>query len=269
MPLVSVVTPIFNSRSTIQETIASIRSQSLEDWEVLVVDDGSTDGSIEAVQAISVGDDRIRLLENQFARGPAGARNTAIKAARGRYIAFLDSDDRWMPQKLESQIAFMQKDNVAFSYGDYLAIDADSGRELGVVRAPGSLTYQDLLRSCPIGCLTVAFDQQVLGKMYMPDVRRGQDWGLWLRLTKDGAVARRYPGLEALYTYGGDSLSSGKFAKVSDVYRIYHQYEGLSALRSVRYMIPHMWSALTKRPDKLTPEERLSSERSGLAKMPR
>ena len=142
----------------------------------------------------------------------------------------------------------MAANDVAFSYGDYYDVDATTGTVLGRHEAPKQLTYSDLLRGCPIGCLTVAFDQTVLGKRYMPDVRRGQDWGFWLALTRDGAVAQRYPGCHAYYHRAGDSLSSAKIVKVVDIYRIYREQERIGPVRTLFYLLLHVIGALTKRP---------------------
>lgn len=142
----------------------------------------------------------------------------------------------------------MAANDVAFSYGDYYDVDATTGTVLGRHEAPKQLTYSDLLRGCPIGCLTVAFDQTVLGKRYMPDVRRGQDWGFWLALPRDGAVAQRYPGCHAYYHRAGDSLSSAKIVKVVDIYRIYREQERIGPVRTLFYLLSHVIGALTKRP---------------------
>jgi len=140
----------------------------------------------------------------------------------------------------------MQREGVAFSYGDYERRDRASGAPLGTFKAPERVSYRDLLHGCPIGCLTSAYDQEALGKVYMPDVRRGQDWGLWLALTRLGGPARKYPGLHAIYHTGGESLSANKLAKMRDVYRIYRDQEGLDPLRSGWFLMHHVISSLRK-----------------------
>ena len=128
------------------------------------------------------------------------------------------------------------------------AVEATTETVLGRYKAPQQLTYADFLRGCPIGCLTVAFDQTMLGKKFMPDVRRGQDWGFWLELTRDGAVAQRYPGCHAYYHRAGESLSSAKFVKAMDIYRIYREQERIGPVRTLYYLFFHVIGALTKRP---------------------
>lgn len=244
---VSVITAANNSAGLIERNIRSVGAQSLRPKEHIIVDDGSYDDTAAIVQGLTGEFPHLRLLRQVHA-GAAMARNAGILAASGRYVAFLDSDDLWSEGKLEAQIGFMTANDVAFSYGDYDAMDAGTGILLGRYEGPDHVTYADLLRGCSIGCLTAAFDQSLLGKRYMPNVRRGQDWGFWLALTRTGTVARRYPGCHAVYCQSSTSLSSAKLAKVADIYSIYRVQEKLGRLRSLRFLIPHILGALRKRP---------------------
>lgn len=241
MSKVSVITATHNSAKVIESNIRSVGAQSLKPVEHIIVDDGSTDRTVGIVRALKREFPHLRLIR-QANGGAAAARNAGIAMATGRYVAFLDSDDYWSEHKLEAQIGFMAAQGVPFSYGDYDSVNAGTGALLMRHEAPERVTYFDLLRGCPIGCLTAAFDQVKLGKRYMPNVRRGQDWGFWLALTRDGAVARRYPGLHAFYRRSKDSLSSGKLEKVADIYRIYRQQERIGAARSACYMSAHILS---------------------------
>lgn len=247
MTEVSVITAAFNSASVIERNIRSVGKQSLKPQEHIIIDDGSLDDTVAIVHGLQGEFPHLRVIR-QANGGAAKARNAGIALAAARYVAFLDSDDFWSEHKLETQIGFMAQNNVPFSYGDYHALDVATDTILGRHEAPEHLTYADLLRGCPIGCLTVAFDQTVLGKKYMPDVRRGQDWGFWLVLTRDGTIARRYPGCHAYYRRSNNSLSSAKVEKVADVYRIYREQERIGRIRSLRYLLPHVLRALTKRP---------------------
>jgi teichuronic acid biosynthesis glycosyltransferase TuaG len=244
---VSVITAAYNSAGDIERNVRSVAAQSLQPMEHIIVDDGSTDGTAAVVDDLRRAFPHLRLVRQEH-RGAGRARNAGIATAAARYIAFLDSDDYWSERKLEAQIGFMAANDVPFSYGDYDAVDAVSGASLGQHWAPERVAYHDLLRGCPIGCLTVAFDQAALGKRYMPDVRRGQDWGLWLALTREGAIGRRYPGCHAAYRQSTGSLSSRKLEKAADIYRIYREQERLGPVQSARYMAVHVLSALTKRP---------------------
>lgn len=246
---VSVITAAYNSAGVIERNIRSVGTQSLQPIEHIVIDDGSVDDTASVADGLRREFPNLRLIR-QAHGGAAKARNAGIAAATGRFIAFLDSDDVWSEHKLAIQIGFMRENDVLFSYGDYHDVDAATGTVLGRHEAPQQLTYSDLLRGCPIGCLTVAFDQTSLGKKFMPDVRRGQDWGLWLALTRDGSVAHRYPGCHAHYHRAGDSLSSAKIGKAADIYRIYREQERIGPVRTLYYLFPHVIGALTKRPVK-------------------
>lgn len=245
-PLVSIITPAFNSESTVVATLKSVQAQSLQDWELLVIDDSSTDRTVERVNRLAKQDNRIKVLCNKREKGPAGARNTGILMANAKYIAFLDSDDLWHPNKLENQIAFMETENSYFSYGDYNIIDRKSKISLGIYRSPDNVSYRDLLTTCPIGCLTVAFNQQVLGKHLMPNMQRGQDWGLWLALTRGGVTARRFPGCHADYLTGGKSLSASKLSKSRDIFKIYRNEENFSVGIAALLTMIHSVNAIFK-----------------------
>jgi glycosyltransferase involved in cell wall biosynthesis len=179
--------------------------------------------------------------------GAGAARNVGIRMARGTYIAFLDGDDLWYPNKLERQIGFMDHTGTKFSYGNYLVKDDISGKIIGRFDVPDSLEYSDLLRGCPIGCLTAAYNQDQLGKVYMPNVRRGQDWGLWLAITRRGITARKYPGDEAVYLRRQASLSRNKLRKFFDLYGIYRNEEGMGRVRGMYYLLRHSLNFLRKR----------------------
>lgn len=244
--MVSIITPSYNSAQYIFKSIESVLTQTLTNWELIIVDDCSTDNSVEIIQSFVDLDSRIKLIQLPVNSGAAVARNTAIDEAQGRFIAFLDSDDVWKPKKLENQIGFMQTKDIAFTYGDYLKVDKMTGEEVSSIVLPDELTYKDLLRSCPIGCLTAAYDKEKLGKVYMPNVRQGQDWGLWLALTRDGTKAYKYPGCEAYYYVGENSLSANKLQKGINMYRIYKFEENLSYISSIWFLFRHTLYVLNK-----------------------
>ena len=229
-PCVSVITAAHNAEQEIRRALDSVAAQSWPVLEHIVIDDGSDDNTSGVVERR--GDARTVRLLRQARAGAAAARNRGIALARGRYIAFLDSDDEWMPGKLATQIGFMEDSGTRFSYGDYLRCHHQSRVTLGAVLTPDQLSHADFLRGCPIGCLTVAYNQEALGKVFMPLVWRGHDWGLWLALTRTGAIGRRYPGVEAVYSVQRGSLSAHKLRKARDIYRIYRREEGLGPLRS-------------------------------------
>ena len=245
-PLVSVITPAHNAAAMLVGAIRAVGDQTLASVEHIIIDDGSTDGTAELLQEMSRELPDLRYLR-QRRQGAGMARNVGIEAAEGRYVAFLDSDDLWQPRKLEAQVRFMEERQCVFSYGDYQVRDRSRDRLGGTFRTPQELTYQDLLRGCPIGCLTAAYNQEALGKAYMPRVARGQDWALWLSLTRDGTRAMRYPGVEAVYHRGRGSLSANKLRKSLDMYRIYRHQEGIGAMRTLGYLASFSVHSLKKR----------------------
>lgn len=244
--LVSVVTPAHNAAWCIGEAITCVADQSVAVLEHIIVDDGSTDGTADVVRDLQATFPHVVLME-QNRLGSAGARNLGIEHARGRYVAFLDSDDLWRERKLERQIGFMERVGVPFTYGDYERHEGRTGRRVGFHQAPGVVGYEDLLTGCPIGCLTAAYNQEVLGKLYMPEVRRGQDWGLWLRLVRQCGQARKFPGNEAIYRSTVGSLSAGKLSKCADIYRIYRMDERMSRAAALRSVAVHGVQSLYRR----------------------
>jgi glycosyltransferase involved in cell wall biosynthesis len=183
--LVSIITPMYNSENFIDATIQSVQSQTYQDWEMIIVDDASTDRSIEIVKKIMSNEPRLQLKQIAYNLGPAHARNNGIKLAKGRFLAFLDSDDLWHEEKLYKQLKFMKKNHYAFTYTGFEKIN-EEGKVLGaIIPYKEEVCYYDLLKSNHIGCLTAMIDLKILGyKIYMPDIKKRQDQGLWLKILK-------------------------------------------------------------------------------------
>jgi teichuronic acid biosynthesis glycosyltransferase TuaG len=244
-PAVSVITPAWNAADTLGETVASVQAQSLADWEMLVVDDGSTDGSGALAARLAAADRRIRVLGWAENRGAAAARNAGIRAARGRYIAFLDADDLWRPEKLAAQLAFMAATGCPFVFSAYRRMAAD-GTPLGVVRPPERVSYRGLLRGNVIGCLTALYDTEVLGKVEMPPLARRQDYGLWLRLLKMTPLALGQPAVLADYRVRPASLSADRLAAARATWAIY-RHERLPLPLAGYYFAHYAVGAVAKR----------------------
>jgi teichuronic acid biosynthesis glycosyltransferase TuaG len=242
-PRVSVITPVWNAAATLGETVASVQAQSVGDWEMLLVDDGSTDGSRALAEALAAADPRLRVLGWSQNHGPAAARNAAIRAAQGRYIAFLDADDRWRPEKLARQVGYMEQTGVPFTFTAYQRIDPE-GRPLGPVVPPVRLTYRELLRGNVVGCLTAVYDARALGKMEMPDLRRRQDFGLWLALLRFGAEAHGLSEELADYRVRPGSLSADRLAALAANWRLLREVERLSPPQAGFYLLHHVARAL-------------------------
>lgn len=228
---VSIITPLYNCSEYLEQAIQSVVSQTYQDWEMIMVDDFSTDKSIEIAQRYAAEDSRIKVLQLEKNSGAAVARNTAIEAAAGRFIAFLDSDDKWLPHKLETQIQFMQDNDVAFSYAAYEKIN-EQGNAVGKVGVPERITYYDLLKVCSIGCLTAVYDTQKLGKIYMPLIRKRQDLGLWLRILKQIPYAYGVQEVLGQYQLRSDSISANKLSAAQFTWKLYREVEKLNIFKA-------------------------------------
>lgn len=225
--------PAYNCADYIAESIKSVQNQSYRNWELIVADDNSTDGTVDAVRSMAADDNRIHLLETNINLGPAAARNRAINAAQGDYIAFLDSDDIWYPDKLSRQISFMEQMEYDFTYTAYEKIN-ERGEHMGVViSAPKSVNYSSMLyQGDPIGNLTVVYNAEKLGKFYVPDIKKRNDFALWLKIMHDcGAY-----GLDevlASYRVRAGSISSTRKSKLIKYYwELYRDIERLSNIKS-------------------------------------
>lgn len=233
-PLVSVITPLYNAERFISETIKSVQNQTYTNWEMIIVNDQSSDKGVELVKVFQKDDERIILLENDKNEGAAVSRNKAIEAAKGRFIAFLDSDDLWLPEKLDTQVKFMLEKDVAFSFATYEKVDMD-GNKFGQIDVPEKVDYYSLLKTCSVGCLTAVYDSEKLGKVYMPNIRKRQDYGLWLRILK--MIPHGF-GINiplAKYRVRKDSISGNKFSAAKYQWNVYRNVEQLGLLKSVYY----------------------------------
>lgn len=180
--LVSVIMPSYNSAEYIAESIESVIKQTYPHWELLITDDCSTDNTVEIVKQYAQKDNRIKLFVLKANSGAAIARNNSIKEAQGRYIALLDSDDLWLPEKLEKQIAFMKNNGYAFSYTQYSEID-ESGYLTGkVISGPFHITKLKMYTCCWPGCLTVMYDANVIGLVQIADIKKNNDYAMWLKI---------------------------------------------------------------------------------------
>jgi teichuronic acid biosynthesis glycosyltransferase TuaG len=238
--LVSIVTPTYNSELFISELISCIQNQTFQGWELLITDDCSTDNTVELVRKFIQTDGRIKLFQLSKNSGAGVARNNSIKEASGRFIAFCDSDDRWLPNKLEVQLQFLTNHKTAFTYSSYLTKD-ENFKETGRVNAPEEISYKEILRNNYIGCLTAIYDTKTLGKMFMPDIRKRQDWVLWINIIKRLGVVQGIPEPLATYTIRKNSISSNKFNLVKYNWIVYNKALGFGMIRSLLYLIQFLY----------------------------
>ena len=181
--LVSIIMPSYNTASFIAESIKSVLDQSYKDWELIIVDDCSTDDTDEVVKPY-LSDERVKYLKNEKNSGAAVSRNRALRAAKGNWIAFLDSDDLWMPDKLKKQVSFMEKNGYHFSYTNYAEIDTEGKKNGITVTGPKRITKTGFFNYCWPGCLTVMYDRDVVGLLQIADIKKNNDYAMWLKVCR-------------------------------------------------------------------------------------
>lgn len=234
-PLISVITPAYNAERFIRDTIDSVLQQTYTNWEMIIVDDCSTDDTLAIVKEYRRRDARIKLIVLEENSGSAVARNKAMENASGRYIAFLDSDDRWLPKKLEKQLEFMQVKDIGFSFTTYIRILEDGARTNAISNTPASVNYDDLMKRCVIGCLTVMLDRDKIGYLKMVNIRTRQDYVYWLTITKKGFLAYGLPEILAEYRLVDNSISSNKWKAAKRNWYVFRKIEKQSLPKSIWY----------------------------------
>lgn len=230
--LVSIIMPSYNTGKYIAESIKSVQEQTYENWELIIVDDCSTDNTDDIVATFFL-DKRIRYLKNETNCGAAVSRNRALREAKGRWIAFLDSDDLWKSEKLQKQISFMKQNQYAFSYTNYIEIDENS-RENGVsVTGPKRITKRGMYNYCWPGCLTVMYDVSVIGLVQIEDIKKNNDYAMWLKVCKKADCYLLDEQL-AMYRRGrnGSISSHGYIALIKWHYKLFKDVEGQSVFMS-------------------------------------
>lgn len=234
---ISIITPCYNSVRFIDTTIKSVLQQTNPNWEMIIVDDCSTDGSDLIIKKYSEQDERIRYMKTDKPSGsPTLPRNIGIENASGRFIAFLDSDDVWLPTKLEEQIKLFEDDRVAIAYCNYEKIDEEGRRNNRKVIAPSSTSYKEILKENVIGCLSAVYDSNRVGKVYFSKVGH-EDFVMWLTILKKGFIAKNTNTVAALYRIQNNSLSSNKLKALSWTWNIYRNVEHLPFIRSCYYFL--------------------------------
>jgi len=245
--LVSIITPSYNSSKFIKDCVASVFSQTYKNWEMIIVDDCSKDNSKEIISELSTKDKRIKPIFLEKNVGAAEARNAAIRQSKGKYVAFLDSDDLWNPKKLEKQLSFMYENEIAFSYTNYQFM-SENGEDLSnIISAPEKMTYDSYLKNTIIGCLTVIIDREKSGKFEMPNIRSSHDMALWLLIMKRGFSAYGLDENLARYRIVSTSNTAIKWHAAKDVWKVYRQVEKLSFIYSTWCFVWYAFNAFKKR----------------------
>lgn len=253
-PVVSVVMPVYNAAAFLAETIASVQRQSFPDWELIVVDDGSNDESAQILAELAAKDPRIRSLRTDGNQGAGVARNLGMNAARARYLAFLDADDLWHPEKLAHHLHWLAAHPTALSFTAYLREDLASGQIEGV-GVPAQVSYRQLLATNVIGCSTVILDRQLLGEPRMPVLRLRQDFAFWLAILRETGPAHGLPVALTTYRRHAGSVSGAKTTAAQATWVMYRGHLGLSLLQAgwcfsrygLRGVLRHHAPALARR----------------------
>lgn len=230
--LISIITPTYNCGKFIEETIQSVLNQTYTNWEMIIVDDCSTDNTKEVVEKYVKIDSRIKyfLLENNS--GAAVSRTKAMELANGNYIAFLDSDDLWLPNKLEAQLKFMKENNYLFTCTDYEQIDENGNSLNRVIKTKFKTDYNGVLLTCPVGNSTVMYNVDKLGKFIVPNIRKRNDDALWLQILKKEKYIYGMNEVLMKYRIRSNSISSNKLELVKYHWKLYREIEHLSIIRS-------------------------------------
>lgn len=247
MSRVSVITPAYNSAPFIEETIKSVQAQSYHDWEMIIVDDCSSDETFILAERLAKRDSRIMVLHNEKNFGVAAARNKALDAATGEYIAFLDSDDLWLPDKLEKQVDFMDAGQYVLTYTDYQKFNSVTGeRYRKIIRAPATMTAERIYGDTSIGCLTVMVNRNKCGAFHMPLLGHTEDNITWQKILARGYLGYRLGAVLSLYREGNSSLTSGKKTAMKQQWSTYRNYYKFSLPKSVFYFTQYAYHALKK-----------------------
>ena len=242
---VSIIVPMYNAEKFIGKTIESVLSQTYENWEMLIMNDVSTDNSLAVVNKFAKKDARIKVVNTEKNMGVVKGRNHLIDLANGKYIAFLDADDYWHSQKLEKQIQFMKEKNAGISCTEYTRVK-ENGEKINEVVIKSEISYTDMLKNNYLGCLTVMYDVEKVGKRYFKELEKNEDYVLWLEIVKDVKTIFGLKENLAYYRVLDNSRSSNKAKTAKVRWEIYRQVERLPFLKSVYYFLHYAVRAVLK-----------------------
>lgn len=246
--LVSIIIPTYNTEKFIGLTLQSVQNQSYQNWEMILVDDASTDKTVQIIKGFAEKDNRIKLFQLAKNSGNGVARNAALEKATGKYIAYLDADDLWFPTKLEKQIQFLKANNLPFTFSFYDSIDEEGNNLNRRVEAPLELTYDQLFFCNYVGNLTAIYDADYFGKIVIEATQKRQDWRLWLTILKQIQVTKPVPEPLSFYRIRKDSISSSKFKLIKHNFGVYRNFHGFNFVFSVLLMIRFLFTQLIIKP---------------------
>ena len=246
-PLVSIITPVYNAERFLSDTIKSVQNQTYKNWEILLIDDCSKDNSAQIIKEFQKYDNRIKYIKLKMNSGASVSRNEGIRNAKGRFIAFVDSDDIWKPEKLEIQIKYMLKENLGFTFTSYRYMKENGELTNKIAKAPSKINYNGLLKNTIIGCSTVVIDREIVDYFEMPLVRRGQDTATWLQILRKEKYAYGIEQDLVNYRLVGESLSSNKIKALKRTWNTYRNVEKLGLLKSSYVFCFYVFNAIKKR----------------------
>ena len=246
--LVSIIIPTYNTEKFIGDTLQSVQNQTYQNWEMILVDDASTDRTVSVIEEFAKNDSRIKLFKLEKNSGNGFARNIALEKASGKYIAYLDADDLWFPEKLEKQIQFLKANNLPFTFSFYDCIDEEGNSLKRRVEAPINLTYSKLFFCNYVGNLTAIYDADYFGKIILEATQKRQDWRLWLTILKQIQVTKPVPEPLAFYRIRKDSISSSKFKLIKHNFGVYREFHGFNFVFSVLLMARFLFTQLIIKP---------------------
>lgn len=243
--LVSVIMPSYNTAEFIKESINSVLNQTYQNFEIIIVDDCSTDNTDEVVAEIK--DERIKYLKNEKNSGAAVSRNRALREAKGKWIAFLDSDDVWLPEKLEKQISFMKENGYSFTFTDYRIVWNGKDMEPKIYIGPNVVNRKLMYRYCYFSTITVMYNREEIGLVQIADVKKNNDYAMWLKIIEK-ADCYRLPEVLSYYYKHDNSISSGsKIKLIKHHYILYRKAMELGKLKSVLYTIKNLYFGVLKK----------------------
>jgi len=244
--LVSIVIPTYNSAKYIAEAIRSVQNQTYKRWEIIIIDDCSTDNTTDLIKKFVSEDNRIQWLPLKSNSGPAIARNKGIEVVKGKYMTFLDADDIWFHDFIENSIKTIKKTGIPFVFSSYKRSDEDLNFIYSDFIVPQKVTYTDILKTNSISCLTAFLDIEVLGKKSMPLIKKRQDMGLWLQYLKEIPFAYGIQKTQAIYRIRKNSLSRSKIDLIKYQWQFYRKVEKLNIFQSSYYIVNWMFRGVLK-----------------------
>ena len=242
--LVSILTPTYNTEKFIRATLESVQNQTYQNWEMILVDDASTDKTVSIIEEFAQNDSRVKLFKLPENRGNGFARNAALEKATGKYIAYLDADDLWFSEKLEKQIQFLKMNNQPFTFSYYDSIDEEGNNLSRRVESPNPLTYKELFFCNYVGNLTAIYDADYFGKIILETTQKRQDWRIWLTILKQIKIAKPIPEPLAFYRIRKNSISSSKFKLIKHNFGVYRGFHGYNLVFSVLLMMRFLFTQL-------------------------